>query len=199
MQFFSLGSTKQERCFMAANRVGKTWGAGGYETTLHLTGDYPDWWDGRRFDHPVDAWAAGETAETTRDIVQLALFGVGGEKEEGRLGTGLIPAAAIVGEPSRKAGSVSGSLDTATIRHKSGGLSHIGLKAYDQGRAKFQGTAKHVIWLDEEPPLPVYTECLIRLMTTDGLMLVTFTPLLGLSDVALMFLPELAPQVSDGY
>ena len=31
-----------ERAMMAANRVGKTWGAGGYETALHLTGRYPD-------------------------------------------------------------------------------------------------------------------------------------------------------------
>ena len=46
---------------------------------------------------------------------------------------------------------------------------------------------------DEEPPMDVYSECLLRLMTTNGLMLCTFTPLLGLSDVALMFLPNLAP------
>ena len=50
-----------------------------------------------------------------------------------------------------------------------------------------------MIWLDEEPPADVYDECLLRLMTTNGLMLCTFTPLLGLSDVAMRFLPELAP------
>jgi len=59
---------------------------------------------------------------------------------------------------------------------------------------KFQGTGKHVIWLDEEPPADVYDECLLRLMTTNGLLIATFTPLLGLSDVAMRFLPELAPQ-----
>jgi hypothetical protein len=36
-------------------------GIGGFETTLHLTGDYPEWWEGRRFDHPIEAWVAGET------------------------------------------------------------------------------------------------------------------------------------------
>ena len=41
--------------------------------------------------------------------------------------------------------------------------------------------------------MDVYSECLLRLMTANGLMLCTFTPLLGLSDVALMFLPGLAP------
>jgi hypothetical protein len=44
LQFFAAGAQHQERCMLAANRVGKTFGAGGYETALHLTGDYPDWW-----------------------------------------------------------------------------------------------------------------------------------------------------------
>jgi phage terminase large subunit-like protein len=74
------------------------------------------------------------------------------------------------------------------------GTSYLGFKSYDQGRRKFQGTGKHVIWLDEEPPADVYDECLLRLMTTNGLMLCTFTPLLGLSDVAMRYLPELAPE-----
>src|SRR6185437_15800763 len=74
MEFFAAGAKFQERCFMAANRVGKTV-VGAFETTLHLTGAYPDWWRGRRFDEPVEWWAAGDTSETTRDIVQLELLG----------------------------------------------------------------------------------------------------------------------------
>lgn len=187
MEFLRLGKDHQERAFMAANRVGKTLGAGGYETALHLTGLYPDWWEGRRFDHPVDVWAAGDTSETTRDIVQRTLLGPIGE-----MGTGLIPERHIMGDPTHRRG-VADAIDTVQVRHSSGGTSLLGFKSYDQGRAKFQGTAKHVIWLDEEPPEDVYGECLVRLMTTDGLMMLTFTPLLGLSDVALKFLPDMAP------
>jgi len=69
--------------------------------------------------------------------------------------------------------------------------------SFDQGRKKFQGTAKDVCWLVESPPLDVYTECLTRLMTRDGIMMCTFTPLEGLSDVVLLFLPEYAPNVAD--
>lgn len=167
---------------MAANRVGKTWGVGGYETALHLTGEYPDWWVGRRFDGPIEAWAAGDTSETTRDIVQSALVG-----PLGSMGTGLIPLANIIGEPTKRAG-VSGAMDTARIKHKSGGHSLVGFKSYDQGRKKFQGTAKHLCWLDEEPPMDVYTECLTRTMTVKGITLCTFTPLNGATDVSLMFL-----------
>jgi phage terminase large subunit-like protein len=187
IEFFAAGAQHQERCVMAANRVGKTWGIGGYETTLHLTGDYPEWWVGCRFDSPIDAWVAGDTTETTRDIVQVALLGTPGE-----LGTGLIPAAAIIGEPSKKGGGVVGAVDTVKVKWKdSDQNSTLGFKAYDQGRKKFQGTAKKLIWLDEEPPEDVYDECMMRLMTTDGLMLCTFTPLLGMSQIAKRFVEAL--------
>jgi len=184
MEFFRLGCEPgvNERAMMVANRVGKTWGAGGYETALHLTGLYPDWWDGRRFNHPVDWWASGDTSETTRDIIQACLLG---PPEE--MGTGLIPGEYIIGEPSKRR-SVADAIDTIAIRHKSGGISTCGLKSYDQGRKKFQGTAKHGIWLDEEPPADVYSECLLRLMTTDGLMMLTFTPLEGVSEVVDLYL-----------
>lgn len=192
MQFFKAGATHMERGFMAANRVGKTI-AGGVESVYHMTGEYPDWWEGRRFECPADAWAAGDTSETTRDIIQLALLGPKGE-----FGTGLIPGSALVGEPTAKRG-IPDAVDTIAVRHKiSGQISRLGLKSYDQGRKKFQGTAKTFIWADEEPPIDVYTEMLIRLMTTDGLMMATFTPLLGLSEVALRYLPELVPQDDGG-
>src|ERR1043166_6085582 len=93
LQLFAAGRIHQERCMMAANRVGKTV-AGGYETALHLTGRYPAWWEGRRFAGPIEAWVAGDTAETARDIVQAALMGPPAEP-----GTGLIPGATIIGEP----------------------------------------------------------------------------------------------------
>jgi len=186
LQIFRFGAEYQERGFMAANRVGKTI-VGGYEGVCHLTGEYPEWWEGARFDHPIDAWAAGDTTETTRDIVQLTFMGPPGE-----FGTGMIRAASFEGSPSSRRG-VADAIDTVRVKHKSGGISTLGFKAYDQGRKKFQGTAKHFIWCDEEPPSDVYDECLVRLMTTNGLILCTFTPLLGLSEVALKFLPEMAP------
>lgn len=198
MAFFAGGKEHMERCMMAANRVGKTWGVGGYETTLHLTGQYPDWWPGRRFNRPIQAWVAGDTRQTTRDIVQHALLGVGGEGSAGDLGTGLIPGETIIGKPTPMQG-VPGAFETVVIRHKTGGQSVLQFKSYDQGRRIFQGTKKDLVWLDEEPDASVYEEALLRLTATapgdeNGLMLCTFTPLLGLSKVALKFLPELAPQ-----
>lgn len=189
MEFFAAGKDFTERCFMAANRIGKTEGAGGYETTLHLTGRYPSWWEGRVFDLPIKCWASGKTNETTRDIIQEKLFGkisyAGGKK--GFTGTGLIPLDDI-GAITWKQG-VADLIDTAQIRHRSGGWSQIGLKSYQQGRGSFEGTEQHLIWLDEEPPMDIYGECLIRTATTEGMILSTFTPLEGMSELAMSFLP----------
>lgn len=181
MEFFREGINYRERLFIAANRTGKTV-SGAYETSLHVTGNYPDWWEGKKFHHPVSWWAAGDTSETVRDIVQLELFGPLDD-----MGTGLIPGRYIEGY-TRRAG-VPEAIQSAGIKHVSGGISKIGLKSYDQKRKSFQGTNKHGIWLDEEPDMGIYTECLLRTMTTNGLILLTFTPLLGISDVVKAFLP----------
>lgn len=191
LSFFEAGTKYMERAAIAANRVGKTT-LSAYETTLHLTGRYPDWWVGRRFDHPVEWWAASDTGETTRDILQLELMG-----KVDYLGTGMIPKGDIIGEPSRRRG-VADAIDTVRVRHLSGGESSLSFKSYDQGREKFQGTKKHGISLDEEPDMGVYTECLTRLMATvpgeeEGSMICTFTPLKGMSAVVLSFMNEPTP------
>lgn len=193
MEFFKAGAQYRERCFMAANRIGKTEGAGGYETALHLTGRYPDWWEGRRFDRPVRFWAAGKTNETTRDIVQTKLFGdithAGGSK--GFSGTGLVWGDCI-GPATWKQG-VSDLADVVRIKHITGGWSRLGLKSFQQGRGSFEGTEQDGIWLDEEPPIEIYGECLIRTATTGGIVFMTYTPLEGLTDTVLAFLPNGIP------
>lgn len=188
MEFFAAGAKYRERCALAANRVGKTEGMGGYETALHLTGQYPDWWPGRRFDRPVHFWAAGKTNETTRDIVQRKLFGpvTGVGPSKGFSGVGLVYADCI-GKISWKQG-VTDLADTVLIKHKSGGWSELGLKSYQQGRGSFEGTERDGIWLDEEPPLDIYSECLIRTATTNGIVYITFTPLEGTTGTVLMFI-----------
>lgn len=203
MDFFAAGLKYRERCAMAANRVGKTYGMGGYETTCHLTGDYPDWWPGHRFKHPIRAWAAGKTNETTRDIVQTVLLGeITFDRANKRVdGSGLIPRERILqgkdGGITWKAG-VADLVDTVSVRHRSGGVSKLGLKSYQQGRGAFEGTAQHWIWLDEEPPEDVYGECLIRTATTKGKTAITFTPLQGMSKVVIGFLPkEMQPETDD--
>lgn len=184
LDFFQSGATYKERLFMAANRVGKSEG-GAFEVTCHLTGKYPSWWEGRRFDTPVEVWACGTTSETTRDIVQTKLFGP--IDKVGDWTGGMIPPN-LIAHYTRRPHGLPNSLESVWVRHASGGKSVVGLKTYEQGRKSFEGTAKHVIWCDEEPPQDCYTEMLYRTMTTKGLVLVTFTPLQGMSEVVTGFL-----------
>jgi phage terminase large subunit-like protein len=186
MEFYAAGAVHRERLLMAANRVGKTY-SGAMEMAYHLTGLYPDWWPGRRFNRPIEAWAGSDTTETTRDTVQANL--IGPPNDESAWGTGAIPASLIAATTRRQ--GVSGAIDTVLVDHVSGGTSYVGFKSYDQGRQKWQGTKKDVGWLDEEPPLDIYTELLTRTQTVeDGLIYLTFTPLLGMSEVVLSFLGD---------
>lgn len=191
-----------ERLFLAANRTSKTVSAA-FETTLHLARLYArkPWWPGRTFDGPITAWAAGDTLETTRDIIQEELVG---PREKTRLedfSGGMIPANRIL-DRTWKSGGVPDCLDTLWVKsgddavHGAPAVSTLQFKSYNQGRITFQGTSKHLIWLDEEPPdarddpsgggTPsgngdIYTECLLRTSTTNGMVLATFTPLRGLT------------------
>src|SRR5262245_33118653 len=70
--FHAAGAKYDERLFMAGNQLGKTL-AGGFEWAMHLTGRYPDWWQGRVFEGPVRLWASGVTGESTRDNPQRIL------------------------------------------------------------------------------------------------------------------------------
>jgi phage terminase large subunit-like protein len=183
--FHLAGTAYRERLFMAGNQLGKTY-AGAAETAMHLTGRYPDWWDGRRFDKPITALAGSESYELTRDGVQRLLVGPPMTEEE--WGTGYIPKDAIV-DTTRRSG-VSGALDTITVRHVSGGISTLMFKAYEQGRGKWQANTVDFVWFDEEPPEDVYFEGITRTNATGGSIAVTFTPLKGMSAVVARYMLE---------
>jgi phage terminase large subunit-like protein len=160
---------------------------GAYETVCHATGRYPPWWKGKRFAQPTRGWVAGDTAKTVRDIGQRELLG-----SPQQFGTGMIPGEDII-RATPKAG-VPDAIDTIYVKHydssgEQDGVSEIGLKSYDQGRIAFQGTEQDYIWLDEECPMEVYIECLMRTMTTGGIIYLTFTPLRGITEVVLLFMP----------
>ena len=184
-EFHEAGAIHRERLFMAGNQLGKTL-AGGFEVAMHLTGSYPDWWKGKVFDTPTKWWAAGVTGESTRDNPQRVL--VGPPASESDWGTGAIPYEAII--TTDRARGVPNLIDTVVVKHRSGGESFLVFKTYEKGREKWQGETLHGVWYDEEPPQDIYTEGLTRTNATGGISLVTFTPLLGMSEVVRMFLSD---------
>lgn len=190
LEFHAAGQTHSERLFMAGNQLGKTV-AGGAEWAMHLTGRYPDWWNGATFDKPVIMWAAGVTGESTRDNPQRILIGPPPKEEE--WGTGLVPKECLI--DCGRAMGIRDLLDNAVIKWGGGGDVQSGesllyFKAYEKGREKWQGPTIDGTWFDEEPPLEIYSEGLTR--TNNGqrsqFAMITFTPLKGMSEVVRMFL-----------
>jgi len=188
-EFHAHGARYRERLLRAGNQNGKTF-CGGSEAAYHLTGQYPDWWVGRRWDRPIVMWATGVTGETTRDNPQRVLMGMVGEQ-----GTGTIPADCIV--DTAPARGIADLLDYVKVRHVTGGVSTLRFKYYEQGRQKWQGPPVDYVWYDEEPPADIYDEGLARTIATGGIAVMTFTPLLGMSDVVMRFLTGGSPDRVD--
>lgn len=176
-EFFSNGLTASQRLLIAANRIGKT-EAASFEITCHAIGWYPSWWTGRKYKAGEDLliWAAGDTNKTIRDILQVKLLG---GTQLSKAGTGIIPKKYI--EHITRGGGVAELVDTIFINRIGGGTTQIQLKSYLGGRETFQGTEVDIIWLDEEPPQEVYVECLLRTLTNKGQIIMTFTPLRGMT------------------
>ena len=189
LDFHAAGVKHRERLFRAGNQTGKTL-SGGAEMAMHLTGRYPSWWTGRRFYKPISAWAASVSSEMTRDGVQRILLG-----RPGNIGTGMIPLGDIVSRSAKH--GMADAVDTVIVKHVSGGTSTLGFKTYEQGREKFQAETLEVVWFDEEPPLDLYIEGLTRTNNTGGMVYMTFTPLLGMSDVVARFLMAKSPDRID--
>jgi phage terminase large subunit-like protein len=189
-------STKDSRqsLAMTANQIGKST-VGAYITALHATGLYPDWWEGRRFKKPIYAWAAGVSNDTTRDIMQTELFGLA--EDDSVWGTGMVPLHCI-GDKTRRRGATGNTYDSVMVKWhdeygKFKGYSRLGFKSYEMGEEKFFGRPVDLIWLDEQPPSNIYTQCITRTVATRGDVLMTFTPEQGITPVVHQFMHERKP------
>jgi phage terminase large subunit-like protein len=174
MEFCNATADHSEVVLQAGNQLGKS-EIGSYMTTAFLTGVYPDWWKGRRFDRPTRGWACGESTVAVRDVSQRKLCGPPGD--DSAFGTGMIPKSLIIGKILGH--GAGGAFDTIKVKHISGGTSELSFKSYDQDRSKWQGATLDFGWCDEEPPTEHYYELLARLVATNGLAFSTFTPLSG--------------------
>lgn len=181
----------RERLLCAGNQTGKTYAAAN-ETSFHLTGKYPDWWCGLRYDRPVAWMAASETSKLCRDGVQVHLCGWPKYPK----GTGTIPGKDLLDTPS--SAGIADAYDYIRVQHynpqgEKDGESLCYLRSYDQGRERVQAMTLDGVWLDEEPDIDYYTECLTRTNVAMGPVYLTFTPLKGMSDVVRRFLIDKVP------
>lgn len=177
LNFFKQGANFTQRLLIAANRVGKSLSAG-YEVACHATQIYPDWWEGLRFDRPIKIICAGVNTDQVRKVIQNKLLGPVGD-----FGTALIRKSCIEFTTLKEAEKADTFVKVIRVKTPNGAYSEINLMTYEMGVKAFMGFEADLIWLDEECPSDVYEECKTRLMTTGGKMLITFTPLEGMTDM----------------
>lgn len=155
------------RWLFGGNRTGKTV-AGAVEAVWWARGSHPFRTTPRR---ATDGWVVSVTNEVQRDVAQKEIL------------KWLRPEW-IVDIGVRKGSKLdidNAILDYITIESVWGGVSRIGFKSVEQGRAKFQGTSKDWIWFDEEPDKDIFEECHMRIIDVRGSIWGTMTPLQGLT------------------
>jgi phage terminase large subunit-like protein len=166
----------KERWLYGGNRSGKT-EAGAVEAIYYLRGNHPY----KKIKRPQSGWAVSLTNEVQRDVAQKKILSYLQAEwiYDIKMRDGKKP-------DFNNLENVTGTIDTILIKFardgkETGELSELGFKSCDQGREKFQGTAKDFIWFDEEPPEDIYDECKMRLIDFDGDVWGTMTPLKGLT------------------
>ena len=188
-KFYEAGIENKQRMLMAANRVGKT-ASQAAEVAFHLTGAYPDWWEGIRFTRPTKIWCLGVSGEQLRDVIVKELMGIylGDGKFDG---SGLIPQSKIF-QVTPAMGTPRLPRDVA-VHHVAGNTSLVSFKSYTQGQHVLMGSSQDYIWIDEEPTDPtIYPQCLTRTATGNdgkgGYLVGTLTPENGMTELVSQFM-----------
>lgn len=170
--------------------------AGGKSTILnamcrwHASGDYPEEWNGPRFDRPVEIILLNVTNAKVQEINTDRLFGPYADR-----GAGLFPKSSF--NPDRDLvplpGGARGQIKEAFIRHRNidgeyDGVSRVIIASYAHGWQALMGSTPDLILCDEEPfPFMVYDELSARLNFSRGMLRIAATPLHGNTRVRQLF------------
>lgn len=144
------------RALFWGNRVGKT-EIGAMEVARYLLGRH----EYRDIVPPVEAWSICPSFDSQAETTQPKLLKY-------------IPEDQIEDTTTIRKGIYS------MIKLKNGSV--VNFKSYEQGREKFQGAGKRLIWFDEEPPHDIYEECVVRQEAGQPLdIILTMTPIKGMT------------------
>lgn len=179
LAFHATGLVAKERAFFAGNRCGKTLCTSA-EWCMHLTGNYPEWWNGYRYDRAINVWVAGVTnAETAQSLQTYYIGDIGKE--------GFIHSSLIVKQDKQQ--------KIYYIQHSSGGVSKLRFKSYEQKEGAWQAETLDGVHLDEEPPSEIYSEAITRTVSTSpthhGMVTASLTPLSGVTHFMLQYMERL--------
>ena len=182
---------------MAGNRTGKTMSAG-FHTACDLTGRYPEWWTGFRYEHGINCLAMGVDNQQLKDVVQKELFGDVVEDNNGRkMFSGNWVHQDEIGRVEWSP-QLPGLARRVEVKSRYGSA-NCTLRSYSQsktgvGSLSFAGTTIDLIWVDECPPDELVGQLVIRTMTGNlgkgGRIRYTMTPELGSTQLVVSFMNE---------
>lgn len=186
-KFMNASAKFKQRYARSGNRTGKTFGAA-IEAAMHLTGLYQDYYKGERILNSGHIfWCIGITQDSTAKVMQKELLGTADIRVERDLGTGTIPLEHIETSLMVKEGYKA---KIVRVKHIDGGYNELHFYASSDGVEKLMGQAIKFAWMDEEPKnnsMEIYSQCITRMATTQGLMLFTATPEQGGTELNNMF------------
>jgi len=176
---------------MAANQVGKSQ-TGCIIDAHHLTGDYPEDWEGHTFDFPPLIWLLGYSGEKTRDLLQQKLFG---RLNNGKFEGGYIPAELIVDYKAMQ--GTAGACREVRVKHAKG-VSVCQFWSYSQGQHALMGDVVDWYHIDEEPKdQNIYPQVITRTLNGDrgkgGRGILTLTPENGKTQLVCQFMDDIKP------
>lgn len=175
-QFMKAGALSKQRYLRAANRIGKSYGTA-FEMAMHLTGIYPDWFEGERIKGSGHTFACiGITLDSVAKVMQKELFGHADARSKSSMGGGSIPIDSIDFDNGWSSDGMV--IRSCNIKHKDGGYNTLMFYGSTNIDALMGLTLKGV-WIDEIPPnysMELYAQALTRTATTDGFIMITATP-----------------------
>ncbi len=183
-----INSLSKETMLTGANQAGKST-ALMMKFTYHMTGLYPSWYTGKRFNKPITAALGGETAQSTRDLLVNRLLGPPEDR-----GSGYFPDGTFdhVKDITKMTGGVANQIDYFRVKHFDNegnfdGYSKAYVFSYSTGWRRLQGYSLDLVAIDEEPEMMVYEELSARTNATGGYVDIAMTPLRGETELYLMF------------
>lgn len=179
-KFFRAGSEYDYRMLCAGNQMGKSYGAS-FEYAMHLTGIYPDWWEGDRFDSGDKLfWVLGVTLDSTVNVLQTLLLGTSDIRRTEEIGTGSIPRDHIDIDGMIKDGRRCVEVRIKHIEDRDTEFSNI-LRFYASSvsESTLMGqTLTGMIWADEQFPDSerLHAQFVARTAAGGGRIMYTLTP-----------------------
>src|SRR5665213_198674 len=178
-------SLATERSIVLGTQQGKTTAAG-FEMAFAAMDWWPEWHTGL---HPVPpnleraakfiGWYCGVTSQTVRDGAQEKLVGPIAQKDG--LGTGALSLDMI--ESVTKSRGIDSFIDTIIVNRVSGGVALLQARTFEQSVLSYQGVPVDLGWVDEDLGYDdkIYNELLGRTIATNGRIICSLTPMLGLT------------------